>query len=146
MQTMKCDELPAVETESKADSNILHLPMGLLGLEEFKQFVLLGRPEDAPFLWMQVQGDPSLAFLVVSPFEVLPDYRPDVPGEDAASLKLTDPRDALFLSIVTLHAKKQATVNLKGPIVINARTRVGKQVIIANAAEYSVQHPLPVAT
>jgi flagellar assembly factor FliW len=33
---------------------------------------------------------------------------------------------------------------LKGPVVINRNTGVGKQVVIANAAQYSVQHPLPV--
>jgi flagellar assembly factor FliW len=33
---------------------------------------------------------------------------------------------------------------LKGPVVINRQTRTGKQVIIANAADYSVEHPLPV--
>jgi len=34
---------------------------------------------------------------------------------------------------------------LKGPIVINRHTHIGKQVIITNAADYSVHHPLPVA-
>jgi flagellar assembly factor FliW len=33
---------------------------------------------------------------------------------------------------------------LKGPVVINRNTGVAKQVVIANAVEYSVQHPLPV--
>jgi flagellar assembly factor FliW len=33
-------------------------------------------------------------------------------------------------------------VNLKGPIVINRRTLIGKQVIINNAAQYSLNHPL----
>jgi flagellar assembly factor FliW len=28
--------------------------------------------------------------------------------------------------------------------VINRHSHIGKQVIIANAADYSVQHPLPV--
>jgi flagellar assembly factor FliW len=35
-------------------------------------------------------------------------------------------------------------VNLKGPIIINRNTHIGKQVVIANASDYSVQHPLPV--
>ncbi|MEJ0091179.1 MAG: motility-associated protein [Limisphaerales bacterium] len=39
------------------------------------------------------------------------------------------------------------TVNLKGPLIINRHTLAGKQVILANAnaTDYSVQHPLPVA-
>jgi flagellar assembly factor FliW len=50
-----------------------------------------------------------------------------------------------LIGIVTVHDERRATVNLKGPIVINRHTRVAKQVIIANAASYSVTHPLPVA-
>jgi flagellar assembly factor FliW len=46
---------------------------------------------------------------------------------------------------VTVHGTSQATVNLKGPVVINRHTHTGKQVIITNATQYSVQHPLPVA-
>ena len=52
----------------------------------------------------------------------------------------------MLLSIVTIAENQPPTVNLKGPIVLNRHTRTGKQVIIANAAAYSVQHPLPVAT
>jgi len=39
----------------------------------------------------------------------------------------------------------QATINLKGPIVINRRTWIGKQVIPVNAAQYPTQHPLPLS-
>jgi flagellar assembly factor FliW len=36
-------------------------------------------------------------------------------------------------------------VNLKGPVVINRRTLVGKQVIPRNVAGYALHHPLPAA-
>jgi flagellar motor component MotA len=39
---------------------------------------------------------------------------------------------------------KGAPHNLKGPVVFNRRTLVGKQVVLANAAAYSIQHPLSV--
>ena len=83
--------------------------------------------------------------MVVDPFIVLPAYHPDIPKVDVEFLELTDAKDALLLTIVTINDGAQPTVNLKGPIVINRHTHVGKQVIIANAADYSVQHPLPVA-
>ena len=38
-----------------------------------------------------------------------------------------------------------ATVNLKGPIVVNRHTLRGKQVIPTNAPKFALQHPLPVA-
>jgi flagellar assembly factor FliW len=49
------------------------------------------------------------------------------------------------LNIVTLRNGDRPTVNLRGPVVINRRTLVGKQVIPNNAAQYSLRHPLAAA-
>lgn len=121
--------------------NIIKMPLGLMGFEHIKQFVLLSKPDEAPFGWLQVVGDANLAFLVVSAFDVLPGYQPDVSDEDARFLGLEGPEDALVYGIVTLRGT-QGTVNLKGPVILNRRTLVGKQVVIMNAAEYSLQQPL----
>jgi flagellar assembly factor FliW len=131
-------EVLTVKTE-----NVVQIPLGLLGFEGIKQFVLLSDPEAAPFSWLQVLDDPGLAFVVVSPLELLPDYHPDISADDVAFLKIQAPEDVLLYVIVTLHGAGQATLNLKGPVVINRQTLVGKQVILANAAAYSVRHPLP---
>ena len=92
---------------------------------------------------MRVKEDAALAFLVIEPFLVVPDYQPDIPQPDVEFLGLSSPDEASLLNIVTLHGANRATVNLKGPVVVNRNTGIGKQVVIANAAEYSVQHPLP---
>jgi len=126
-------------------NNQLRLPMGLLGFEQIKDYVLLVNPAEEPFAWLQVESNVSLAFVVIDPFLILPGYQPDIPQSDVEFLSVKQPKDALLLNIVTIHGPNRATVNLKGPIVINRHTHVGKQVILANAAEYSVQHPLPVA-
>lgn len=124
--------------------NIVRLPMGLLGFEQFKEYFLLADPAEDPFLWLQVPHNADLAFLVISPQPLLPDYKPKISPEDVAFLGLTSEADAALLSIVTMRGPNQATLNLKGPIILNRRTLVAKQVIPANAAEYSVRHPLPV--
>ena len=124
----------------------MHLPCGLLGFEQVKRYVLSSIPGEEPFLWFRDQKDPALAFLVISPFEVVPSYQPDLPAEDVLFLGLESPEDALLLNIVTLRARSRSTVNLKGPIVINRFSLIGKQVVLANAADYSVQHPLPTET
>ena len=127
--------------------NIIRLPYGLLGFERIKNYVLLSKPHEEPFMWLQMldEGEGRKAFLVVSPFLVLPDYQPDIAEDDVKFLGLIDPADALVFNIVTLHGNGQATLNLKGPVVINRHTMVGKQVIPNNATQYNVQHPLPVS-
>jgi flagellar assembly factor FliW len=124
--------------------NIIRLPLGLLGFESIKQYVLLARPEEEPFLWLQMLEDPNHSFLVVSPFHVMPDYSPELSDNDTQFLDLSDPEDAMIINIVTLRPDGQATVNLKGPIVVNRHTLVARQVIPTNAAEFSLRHPIPV--
>ncbi|HWH71759.1 MAG TPA: flagellar assembly protein FliW [Candidatus Sulfotelmatobacter sp.] len=121
----------------------LKLPLGLLGFEQIKDYQLICNPAEEPFCWLQVPGDSSLAFVVLDPFLAVPDYHPDLPQADVEFLGLARPEDAQLYNIVTLHGPHRATVNLKGPVVLNRHTRVAKQVVIANASQYSVQHPLP---
>lgn len=139
MKVAECTETPTLQ--EKGQQHLIRLPLGLLGFEDIKDYVLLSNPGEEPFLWLQVLNNPSLAFLVLSPFAVLPDYSPDIAAEDAQFLQIRDAADALIFNIVTMRGQN-ATLNLKGPIVLNRHTLVGKQVIPVNAAEYSVQHPL----
>jgi flagellar assembly factor FliW len=124
--------------------NVIHIPAGLLGFEQLKRFVLLNEPHEEPFLWLQVLDDPTISFLVLPPFEALPEYQPDLSDEDVKYLALEDPSDALIYNIVTLRPGG-ATINLKGPIVINRFSLRGKQVVLQNASKWSVRHPLPLA-
>lgn len=142
---MKWDNKTEIETSDPLSGNQIRLPAGILGFERFKDYSLLANPAEAPFGWLRPAESASLAFVVINPFYVMPDYAPDIPQTDVEFLGLKEPNDALLFSIVTLRGSDRATLNLKGPIVINRHTHVGKQVIIANAGNYSVEHPLPVA-
>jgi flagellar assembly factor FliW len=145
MPGMKCESTIEMEPPVESTNNSVKMPMGMLGFEQMKDYSLLANPAEEPFAWLQARGNSSVTFVVVNPFIAVPDYQPDIPEADAEFLGLKDENDALLLNIVTLHGSGHATVNLKGPIVINRRTHIGKQVVIANATDYSVQHPLPVA-
>jgi len=135
-------EMTETETTQTEGRDIIRLPFGLLGFEHVKQFVLLANPAEAPFMWFQMLDDAKQAFLVAPPSSLVSDYQPDISDDEAGFLELADPADAFLLNIVTLRGNGQATVNLKGPVVINRRTLIGKQVILNNAAQYSLHHPL----
>jgi flagellar assembly factor FliW len=140
MNTLETTELETLAVQS---DNILHLPLGLLGFERIKRYVLLENPHEAPFRWLQVLDDPSLAFLVLPPTLIFPDYAPDLATADVEFLELSCPEDAMLFNIVTLRSKNRATVNLKAPIVVNHCSLVGKQVVPVNAARYALEQPLP---
>lgn len=133
------------ETPEVNDQVIIQLPDGLSGFERVNKYTVLARPQEAPFMWMQMMDATRKAFLIVSPFIVKPDYQPDIPAADAEYLGIDEPSDALLYAICTLRGPGRATVNLKGPIVVNRHTMVGKQVIPNNASSYPLDHPLAVA-
>lgn len=139
MKTAELNELTPVTIKNE---NVIHLPAGLLGFERIKKYVLLSNPEEAPFLWLQMLDDPNLAFLVVSPCAVVGDYKPEITEEDSDFLGLQSPQDAIVFNIVTIQPEGSASVNLKGPIVLNRFTLVGKQVVPRNVAAYSLNHPV----
>ena len=141
---MNTAESTEMECMTVKNENVIHLPSGLLGFENCKRFVVLSEPEEAPFSWFQVLDDASIAFLILPPFDAIPEYQPELSDEDVAYLALNQPSDALIYNIVTLRPG-QTTINLKGPIVINRFTMRGKQVILQNASKWSVRHPLPLA-
>jgi flagellar assembly factor FliW len=143
-RTMTALELIETEERPTRREEVVQLPYGLPGFERVKNYALLADPCEAPFMWFRLLEDAQKAFLVVSPQLVLPDYRPDIAEVDEEFLGLSDPADALMVNIVTLRANGAATVNLKGPIVINRHSLVGKQVIPLNEALYALHHPLPV--
>jgi flagellar assembly factor FliW len=140
MNTVETTELEPLAVRSE---NIVHLPLGLLGFEKIKRYVLLENPHEAPFRWLQVLDDPSLAFLVLPSAQFFPDYEPDIAAADVEFLGLSSPEDALVINIVTLRGKSRATVNLKGPIIVNQYSLVGKQIVPLNAARFSLEQPLP---
>ena len=141
MNTLETTELESLAVRNK---NIVHLPLGLLGFESIKRYVLLENAHEAPFRWLQVLDDPGLAFLVLPTTDFFPDYEPDIATQDVEFLELSSPQDAQLLNIVTLCGKNRATVNLKGPIVLNRYSFVAKQVVPVNSAAYSLQQPLPI--
>lgn len=128
--------------KSTEQAVIITLPLGLLGFEETKRYLLLADPEEAPFMWLQMLDEPRKSFVVIQPHTILEKYEPELSAEDVKFLGLNSPEDAFVLNIVTVRGSDKATVNLKGPIVVNRNTLIGKQVVPINATEYSVQHPL----
>lgn len=133
-------------TDLEAPSaNTFTLPGGLIGFENYREAELLYEPDNLPFLWLKLSGTGApLHFVVIEPGGIVPGYEPELFDEHAVDLGLQDGAEAMLLNIVTLRQAHplEATVNLVGPIIVNRRTRCGRQVVIANYARYSAHHPL----
>ncbi|MBA3849960.1 MAG: flagellar assembly protein FliW [Opitutus sp.] len=136
---------PPAELENRL-ANSFTLPQGLIGFRDFTRAELLYLPDHLPFLWMKLgnlKGD-SVHFVVLEPGGVLPSYTPELFDDDAANLDLHDGSEAMVLNIVTLEQQRplEAKVNLIGPIIVNRRTKIGRQLVISNYSGYSAHHLL----
>ena len=114
-----------------------------MGFEGLKRWTLTGRSDEVPFLRLSSRDDLNITFVVMKPAGFIANYQPELHTVDVTVLELAGPHEACVLNIVTLNPSGHATVNLKGPLVINRRTCLGKQVVLVNAASYGVQYQLP---
>jgi len=114
------------------------------GLNPFphEHYRLSAEPDAPPFLRIETVDD-DMVFHVLDPFLIVADYEPAIGDDDDTTLGLNGPEDTRLLVIVNLSkGASEATVNLAAPIVVNRKTGQAKQVILQNAAQYSVRHKL----
>jgi flagellar assembly factor FliW len=136
-------EISAADYE-QPPKNKIFLPQGIVGFAGYKSAELLYLPDHLPFLWMKLNGPETLQFIVIEPGGNIPNYSPEIFDEDAHQLDIRDASEAMVLNIVTLlrQVPVEATVNLIGPIIINRRTCIGRQLVISNYSRYSAHHSL----
>lgn len=122
---------------------ILTFDEGLIGFENLKKFTLIYNNESeatSNITWLQSLDEPMVAFPVINPFYVVTDYNPVVEDDVLVSLgELKEESTAIFLTLTVPSDLTKMTTNLKAPIIINADTKKGCQVIAENP-EYVVKY------
>ncbi|MGB5157871.1 flagellar assembly protein FliW [Desulfobacterium sp. N47] len=125
---------------------IIHMPFGMLGFSENKQFIMFRHKENSPFFWYQSVDDPALAFVITSPFMFMPDYKIDDDEVIKAMSWDNIGDDDLELYVVANIPKgkpEEMTANLIGPVLINIKNRQAVQMVISNT-DYSHRFPIVV--
>ncbi len=138
---MKVDTKPFGRIEVD-ERQRLTFPHGLFGFEALRDFVLLDSNQ-APFYWLQSIEEPGVAFVLIEPSVFRPDYVLEIPQHEREDIGLNDDDDseaALVFAIVTIpEDQARMTANLQGPIVVNKKTKLGRQSISTNA-KWLVRH------
>ena len=130
------------EVEIEA-SEILSFHHGLLGLQEYKEFILLPLDADLPLALLQSTEEVSIGFIVALPFAFKQDYAFDLSDEDKYDLQIEKEEEVLTYSIVTLQETfAESTINLLAPVVININKKIGKQIVLQDNKEYSLRFPI----
>ena len=119
--------------------SIITFTQPILGFQEYRRFVLL--PGPSVFLrWLQSTDSGDLAFILLEPRTVVPDYRVELTEDDLTELAATAVADLeVFTLVVVPQDPSRIRTNLKAPVLINLKHRLGKQVILDHT-DYPIQH------
>ncbi len=126
------------------DDRIITFPKGIVGFPELTDFALLHDSEKGSdsIHWLQSLQEPAFAMPVMDPLRVCSDYNPEVDDELLKNLGELDPEEMLVLVTLTVPKDvKLMSVNLRGPIIINAVQKTAIQVIV-EGDEYPVKFPI----
>ena len=115
-------------------------PEGLIGFEELTRFAIIDLEEYEPFQWLLSIDDPDITFPIISPILVVDDYNPEISRAEAYNLGEFEDEDLLMYAIVTIRPEMRVvTANLKGPVIINHKQRLGQQIVLTDD-RYSTNH------
>lgn len=126
------------------DDRIIHFPSGIIGFPELTDFALIHDEEKGAgaIHWLQSIQEPAFAMPVMDPLIVCPDYNPEVDDELLRPIGELVPDEILVMVTVTIpNDLLRMTVNLRGPVIINALEKKACQVIVEGDA-YPVKYPI----
>jgi len=126
------------------ENRIIKFEHGIPGFPDDKRFIIV-TDVDVPeslYCWLQSVDDGEVSLVLIDSFYAMPNYNPLVNEGDIEELGEPNLEDILSFNVAVIKANMdESTINLKAPIIINDKTKKGKQVIVTND-EYNIRHNL----
>lgn len=118
---------------------IITFAQPIIGFALQRHFVLLPGPKDGPLKWLQSLDSPELAFLVLDPRVIVPDYKislspPELAELEAASVEELD----IYTLLVVPDDPSQVRTNLRAPVLVNPKRRLARQTVL-DRGDYPIQ-------
>jgi flagellar assembly factor FliW len=114
----------------------------VLGFENLLSYVLVDTGDFEPFKWFQSVENPEVAFVLVNPHLFFPDYVIEINPREVDELEIDSVEDLITYVIVSIpHDYTRMTVNLQGPILINPKKRLAKQLVLVDS-DYPIRQAL----
>ncbi len=125
------------------EDKLINFQYGMLGFPKSKRFVIIDYEQDVPFKWLQSVDEPAVAFVVMDPRLLGTEYLLSLKKGDIADLGEGSEEEMVVLVILTIPEgnPQGMTANLRGPVLVNSATRLGKQLVLENSS-YPVRQPV----
>lgn len=138
--TIETDYYGTIEYEKE---DLVHFADGLFGFPNLHEFLPLRLSEDDDSILMLISiEEQRVAFVIINPLFLDPDYHPILSQEELAYMKVSEAGElSCYVICVVKDNYLDSTVNLKCPLLIHPETREGIQVIM-ESCPYGYSHPL----
>ena len=123
-------------------ANVVTFERGLLGLPAFRRWLFIEGDSPAT-AWLQSADHPSLAFALVDPFTMFPEFTLTIDAFTLRMLGAAHASDVRVCALVTLSSGADApTANLQGPLLIHMTSGRATQLVVSDSV-FGVRSELP---
>jgi flagellar assembly factor FliW len=128
---------------SYTEAEVIRFPWGLPGFPTLHRFLVLSVDGEERYIWLQSLDDTAVAIPLCDPWSIFDDYEAPLPLYAKQSLEIeTADSFCVMCVLVARPGAAETTINLLAPIIINIKTRIGRQITLENQ-RYSVRTPMP---
>lgn len=122
------------------ESKIIEMKGGILGFNHLRRFIMIIHEEGSHLYWLQSIEDGSIAFIIMNPFIIKPDYEPEIDDQTLEMLEIDRAEEIDLMVILTVRSEPvKITANLRAPLVMNRDRKLAGQVVLADE-QYPVQY------
>jgi len=126
-------------TVEVAEKEIITFNEGLFGFEDKQRYFVIRENEKSYFSFLQSADEPGLCFVIANAKEIIKNYVLSITENDYELMGIREKDELTDFVIITIPVNvEEISANLLGPIIINCRTMIGKQVISQNP-EYTTK-------
>lgn len=129
---------------SISEQDIIYFKEGIFGFENFKKYIIIEFESGSDnLLCLQSIDDEELAFVLMNPFNLMSEYKPQLSDSDIEDLDIDENTEGVLYYVICVvkDSISESTVNMKCPIVINPKSKMAKQIIL-DSEEYNFKHEL----
>lgn len=115
---------------------------GMIGCPDWREFLLLDVEKNGALGMLVSLDEPFVAFPVMEPERVHPEYAPTLFEADLEALGAEGNNDLRILVIVNIPQDvEEATVNLLGPLVVHGHSGNARQIVLVDSG-YPADYPI----
>jgi flagellar assembly factor FliW len=115
-------------------TNKIFMPEGLLGIPEYKNFILHTSEELAPIQLLVCKDEPHLSFPIVDPFLIDQNYKPTLTQENSDLLEVNNNEDIEWrVMLRVINEPFQVTANMMAPLAIQQKMGHARQIVLSGS-------------